>query len=82
MLLGEKEGGGAHHDTGIVYEHVDTSKGIDDGFNDSLASLLVSDVLRDEQALLASGSDELLGLFGVDLFFGQVYNGDLEEYQQ
>jgi hypothetical protein len=38
--------------------------------NDSVTSLLISDVLRDEETFSASSVDELLGLLGIDLLLG------------
>ena len=41
-----------HHHTGVVDEHVDPSPGLDDLFDDPLASLFVPDILGDEETLL------------------------------
>jgi hypothetical protein len=45
--------------------------------NDSVTSLLVPDILGDKETLSTSSVDELLGLLGVNLFLGEVDDGDL-----
>lgn len=65
------------HDRSVVDENVNSSPGFNDSLDDSVTALLVSDILGDEKAFPTGGIDELLGLVGVDLFFGQVDNGNV-----
>lgn len=65
------------HDRSIVDQNIDSSPSFNDGRDDPVAALLVSDILRVEQALSPLGSDELFRLVCVDLFFWQVDDRDL-----
>jgi len=66
-----------YHDGSVVDEDIDPAPSLDNLLNDSVTSLLVPDVLGDEEAFLTGSNDELLGLFSIDLLFGQVDDGDL-----
>jgi hypothetical protein len=61
---------GTHHDRGVVHEHINLTPLGDDGADHTLASFLVSNILREEETLPPSGLDELLGLVRVDLLLG------------
>ena len=66
-----------YHDGSVVDEDIDPAPSMDDLLNDSVTSLLVPDILGDEETFLTGSNDELLGLFSINLLFGQVDDGDL-----
>lgn len=72
-----------YHDGSVVDEDIDPAPSLDNLLNDSVTSLLVPDILGYEETFLTGSDDELLGLFSIDLLFGQVDDGDLpiSDYQ-
>lgn len=66
-----------YHDGSVVDEDIDPAPSLDDLLDNSVTSLLVPDILGDEETFLTGSNDELLGLFSIDLLFGQVDDGDL-----
>ncbi len=67
----------AHHDTGVVNQHVDLTPGLDDRVNDPLAPRLVPDILGEEETLSTGSGDYQLGGLSIALLLGEVDNGDL-----
>ena len=62
--------GRTYHNGSVVDQDIDPAPSLDTLLNDSVTSLLIPDVLRDEETFSASSVDELLGLLGIDLFLG------------
>ena len=59
-----------YHDGSVVDQDIDPSPSLNTLLNDSVTSLLIPDVLRNEETFSTSSVDELLSLLGVNLFLG------------
>ena len=62
--------GKTYHDGSVVDQDIDPAPSLNTLLNDSVAALLIPDVLGDEETFSTSSVDELLGLLGVNLFLG------------
>jgi len=62
---------------GVVDEDIDPSELSNDSIDDSLATLLLSDILRDGEADSTGLVDKSLRLLCVDLLLGQVNDRDV-----
>jgi hypothetical protein len=63
-------GGRTYHNGSVVDQDIDPTPSLYTLLNDSVTSLLIPDVLGDEETFSTSSVDELLGFFGVNLFLG------------
>ena len=62
--------GETYHDGSVVDQDIDPAPSLNTLLNDSVAALLIPDVLGDEETFSTSSVDELLGFLSIDLLLG------------